>query len=202
MFHFLTKKPFLIALAIISLGLLIFSFFITPPTPLPTLLATIPSDYATKVSYLEPIQLKFATAVDPNLLSVTSIPEESWDITSAPNNIVKLQSKKYLFVNTEYTLNIFYNNQPLKTLTFTTIPQQSEPRANQEVVDEIKRDYPLANKIPYEASGFTILYKSPKHLEITLKVGVEERGEIINAVRDWVKENGLDPDSHTYTFSN
>lgn len=202
MLQFLTKKPFLIALAVISLGLLILSLFIKPPTPLPTLLATIPTDYATRVSYLDPIQLKFTSAVDPDLLSVTSIPEESWDIIPAPNNIIKLQSKQYLFVNTQYSLNITYNNQPLKTLTFTTIPQQSEPRANQEVVDEIKRDYPLANKIPYNAPGFTVLYKSPKSLEITLKEGVDERSEIINAVRDWVRENGLDPDSHTYTFSN
>lgn len=202
MFHLLTNKKLLLSFAIATLILFIISLVVRPATPTPTLLSTSPTDNAVGVSYLEPLKLTFDAPIDPTLLSITSIPEESWRVTSSIKNVVDIKSEEYLLVNTQYTVNINYNQKLLKTLTFTTIPQQSEPRANKAVVDEIQRDYPLANKVPYQAPGFTVLYKSPHTLEITLKEGVEERSEIINAVRDWVKESGLDPDSHTYVFSN
>lgn len=202
MFYLLTNKKFLIGFGVIVFITFIISLILKPSVPLPTILKTIPLNNATGVSYLDPIELKLNSTIDPTLLTITSVPEESWDIKSFPNNVIKAQSKQYLLVNTPYTLNIFYNNEPLSTLRFTTIPQQSEPRANKEVVDEIARDYPLAAKIPYVAPGFVVRYKSPMTFEIELTNSSVERDIIINAVRDWVKENGLDPNSHSYTFAN
>lgn len=201
MYKILSNKVTLITLAVIALITLLFSLFYKPTPQLPSLLSVSPKDRAS-INYFDEIQLRFDQAVSPDELVISSIPEEDWVVTAKPNGSVVLKTKKYLQVNTQYLLNINYQNKPIASLTYTVKPQQSDPRHAQEVGEEIARDYPLAAKIPYEAPGFTVLYKSPMAFEITLKEGVEERGEILNAVRDWVKENGLDPDSHTYTFSN
>lgn len=201
MYKILTNKITIIGLAIIALTTLLFSLFYRPTPPLPNPLSVTPKDHSS-INYFDEIQLRFDQVVSPEDLTVSSIPEEEWGVTTKPNGSVVLKTKKYLQVNTQYLLNINYQNNPVASLTYTVKPQQSDPRYAQEVGDEIKRDYPLAAKIPYEAPGFTVLYKSPKTFEITLKEGIEDRSEIINAVRDWVKENGLDPDGHTYTFSN
>lgn len=202
MFHLLTNKKFLIGLGVITLILFIISLIIRPTTPLPVVVKTSPLERSTKVNYFDPISFTFNQDVDPNLLKLSSIPEENWQLKPLNTKNVSFSSAQYLQVNTGYNLTLTYNNQPIHTLTFTTLPQQSDPRYVQEVNNELKRDYPLAVKTPLERPGFTVVYIKPLTLEITLKEGVEERSEIINAVRDWVKENGLDPDSHSYSFSN
>ncbi len=201
MYKIFTNKITLISLGVIALATLLFSLFYRPTTPLPSLLSASPKDRS-PINYFDEIQLRFDRVVNPGELVVSSVPEETWEISVKPNGSLVLKSKKYLQINTQYLLNISYQNNPIVSLTYTVKPQQSDPRHAQEVGEEIARDYPLAAKIPYEAPGFTVLYKSPMAFEITLKEGIEERSEIINSVRDWVKENGLSPDSHTYTFSN
>lgn len=202
MFHLLTNKKFLLGLSAITLILFIISLFFKPTTPLPEVVKTSPVNRSTKVNYFDSISFTFNQDVDPNLLKLTSIPEEAWVIKPINTRSVSFSSAQYFQVNTQYSLTLNYNNQPIHTLTFTTLPQQSDPRYVQEVNNELKRDYPLAVKTPLDRPGFSVVYNKPLTLEITLKGGVEERGEIINAVRDWVKENGLDPDSHTYVFAN
>lgn len=202
MFHLLTNKKILIGFSVFTLLVFIVSLILKPATPLPEVTKTSPVERSTKVNYFDPISFTFNQDIDPNLLKLTSIPEESWMIKPINTRSVSYSSVQYFQVNTQYTLTLHYNNEPIYTLTFTTLPQQSDPRYVQEVNNELKRDYPLAVKTPLDRPGFSVVYKSPLTLEITLKEGIEERSEIINAVRDWVKENGLDPDSHTYTFSN
>lgn len=202
MFHLLSNRKFLITLAIITLSTFIISLVLKPSAPLPEVIKTSPIDRSTKVNYFDKISYVFNSDLDPNLLTLTSIPEENWQKSPKNTREVIFNSAQYLQVNTQYILTLSYNQTPIHTLTFTTIPQQSDPRYVQEVNNEIKRDYPLAVKTPYDAPGFSVVYSKPLTLEITLKESVDERSEIINAVRDWVKENGLDPDSHTYTFSN
>jgi hypothetical protein len=201
MLKILSHRITIVLLAVLALITLLFSIFYRPKPATPKLLEVSPKDRS-EINYFDEIRLRLDKAINQDGLVVNSIPEEEWEILVKPNSSLIVKSKKYLQVNTQYLLNITYQNSPIASLTYTVKPQQSDPRYAQEVAEEIKRDYPLAAKIPYEAPGFTVLYKSPMTFEITLKEGVEERSEIINAVRDWVKENGLDPDSHTYTFSN
>ena len=202
MFHLLTNKKFLIGFSILTLLIFIVSLILRPATPLPEVVRTSPVDRSTKVNYFDAVSYVFNQDLNPNLLKLTSIPEENWALKPINTRSVSFSPAQYFQVNTQYTLTLIYDNQPLHTLTFTTLPQQSDPRYVQEVNNELKRDYPLAVKTPLDRPGFSVVYNKPLTLEITLKEGVEERSEIINAVRDWVKENGLDPDSHTYTFSN
>ncbi len=202
MLQLLNNRKFLIIFGVLVLITLIISLIIKPTTILPEIIKTSPVERSTKVNYFDNISFTFNVDIDPTLVSLTSIPEENWQKSPKSTREIIFNSAQYLQVNTQYILTLSYQNKPIHTLTFTTIPQQSDPRYVQEVNNEIERDYPLAVKTPYDAPGFTVVYSKPLALEITLKEGVEERSEIINAVRDWVKESGLDPDSHTYSFSN
>lgn len=202
MFHLLTNKKLLIGFGIFTLLFFIASLILKPATPLPEVIKTNPTDHSTKVNYFDSISYTFNQDIDPNLLKLTSIPEENWAFQPISARSASFSPAQYFQVNTQYSLSLSYNNHPIHTLTFTTLPQQSDPRYVQEVNNELKRDYPLAVKTPLDRPGFSVVYSKPLTLEITLKEGVEERSEIINTVRDWVKENGLDPDSHSYTFSN
>lgn len=202
MFHLLTNKKLLIGFSVLTLLVFIVSLILKPATPLPEVIRTNPIERSTKVNYFDSISYSFNQDIDPNLLKITSIPEENWELKPINARSVSFSPAQYFQVNTQYSLTLHYNNQPIHSLTFTTLPQQSDPRYVQEINNELKRDYPLAVKTPFDRPGFSVVYSNPLTLEITLKEGVEERSEIINSVRDWVKENGLDPDSHTYTFSN
>lgn len=202
MFHLLTNKKFILIFGLITLAIFIVSLTIKPAASLPEVVKTDPANHATKVDYFDSIGYTFNQDVDPNLLKLTSIPEETWQQLPTNSRKITYTPTQYFQVNTQYALTLSYDNRPIHNLTFTTLAQQSDPRYVQEVNNELKRDYPLAVKTPLERPGFSAVYSKPLTLEITLKEGVDERSEIINAVRDWVKENGLDPDTHTYIFSN
>ena len=202
MLQLFTNRKFLIGFGIITLLIFIVSLILKPPISLPEVIKTNPIDHSAKVNYFDSVTYVLDQDIDPNFLKLTSVPEEKWSITPKNSREIVFKSEQYLQVNAQYTLTLNYNDQPINTLVFTTLPQQSDPRYVQEVNNEIKQDYPLAVKTPLERPGFSAVYSKPLTLEITLKNGVEERGEILNTVRDWVKENGLDPNSHTYVFAN
>lgn len=202
MFHLLTNKKFLLGFGLLAILTFILSLVLRPLAPLPEVVRTSPTDRSTKVNYFDTIAYSFNQDIDPGLLKLSSVPEENWQQNPQNSRTVSYAPAQYFQVNTQYSLTLTYNDQPIHTLTFTTLPQQSDPRYVQEVNNELKRDYPLAVKTPLDRPGFSVVYSHPLTLEITLKAGFDERSEVINTVRDWVKENGLDPDSHTYTFSN
>ena len=197
-----TQKYLILGLGIITLVTTCLSFiYKKTPTP-PTITKLAPTNGSIKIPLDQNIKITFASPIDINLLSIESQPEEDWIKSPIDSKNILLTHKYALYPNTLYTLKIFYSKQEIDEILFTTVSTQSDPRLVQTIEDEIKRDYPLAVKTPLERPGFSAVYSKPLTLEITLKEGVEERSEIINAVRDWVKENGLDPESHTYTFSN
>ncbi len=189
-------------LGILTLVAVVISLIYNPATPLPQVITSSPTQNSKKVNYFDTIKIKFNEPLNTNLLTASSIPEEVWEISEERGNIINLKSKQYLQVDKDYTLNLSYDNKPLYSLSFKTIPQQSDPRYAQEVMSEIERDYPLSTKLPLETPGYSVLYSIPLNLEITLKNDEATKEEIVDAVRSWVQKNGRDPDSHTYSFAN
>lgn len=197
-----TKIKLIWGLGILTLIAVVISLIYNPPLPLPQVITSSPTQNSKKVNYFDTIKIKFNGPINTDLLTASSVPEEVWEISEERGNIVNLKSKQYLQVDKEYILNLSYDNKPLYSLSFKTIPQQSDPRYAQEVMSEIERDYPLSTKLPLEAPGYSVLYSTPLNLEITLKNDGATKDEILVAVRAWVKQNGRDPDSHTYSFAN
>ena len=196
------NKKFIIFLSIISLTFLIFSLIYKPQTPSPQLLISSPTQNARSSSLTDPIQLKFDQPIDPSLLTISSIPAESWSIESGlDNNSITLKSKQYLRVDTNYSLSIVYKNIQITTLNFKTMTQQGDPRYTQEVLSELERDYPLAAKTPLTTSQYRVVYSSPMTLEITLKNSNLTSAEVIDEVKSWVTKNGGDSIAHKYVIA-
>lgn len=198
MMQILTNKKFLIFLGIITLAFFIFSFLYKPPVTIPTVILTFPAQNANKVNYFDPILIKFDATIDPSLVSVTSSPAEDWLINNSSKDSVELKSKQYFRVDTNYTLNVSYNKTNVYTLNFKTIPQQSDPRYAQEVMNEIERDYPLSTKLPYETDQYSVLYSTPLTLEITLKSEDVDKDMVIAEVRAWVARVGGNVTIHKF----
>jgi hypothetical protein len=198
MMKILSSKKFLIFLGLITLAVFIFSILYKPPVSLPTVTTTSPTQNSNKVNYFDPILIKFDQVVDPSLISITSIPAEDWLINESARDSVELKSKQYFRVDTNYVINIFYNQTQIYTLNFKTIPQLSDPRYAQEVMSEIERDYPLSTKLPYETDEYSVLYSTPLTLEITLKGEGLDNEKIINEVKAWVTRVGGNASSHKF----
>lgn len=194
----LRNKKFLVFLGIITLIIFIVALFYKPTPPLPEITSTSPIQNSTQANYFDTVQIKFNQSIDPELVSIVSNPKEDWIITNVGQDAISLKSKKYLQVDTSYTLNILYENQPVHTLNFKTIHQQSDPRYAQEVMDEIARDYPLSLKTPYETSSYSLVYSLPLTLEITLKNSNLTEDEVVEEVKSWVTKNGGNASTHKY----
>lgn len=199
---FFNKKTILILLAI-TLVAVVVSFVYKPVNPLPKVISSSITTNTTKVNYFDPIQLKLDQSISPAKISVKSVPEELWDITSAEGDptTILLNHTQYFRVNTNYSLTIFYDNQQISVLTFKTAPQQNDPRYVQEVNNEMARDYPLATKVPYETNNYSVVYSLPLTLEITLKNFDLSEDEAIAEVKSWVTKNGGNSAAHKYVIT-
>lgn len=194
----LLNKKYIILLGVLALIVLIVSLFSNPPTDQVKVLSSSPLPNSTSVRHTDSIIIRFDLPVDTALLAASSIPEEVWNITSNYPTEIVLTSKQYFRVDTQYVLNLVYDGSPIYTLNFKTIPQQSDPRYAQEVVQELANNYPLASKIPFENTLFRIVYVSPLTIEITNKNPNLTSQEIIDEVRSWVTQNGGNAIDHKY----
>ncbi|MEI8232386.1 MAG: Ig-like domain-containing protein [bacterium] len=200
MHKILTNKKFLIALAIIAIIALFFSF-LPKRVITPTLLSSIPVDKATKVSVFEPLSFTFDQNLLPNLVTINSIPEESWDIEQEGPNKIILNHKKFLIVNQSYVVSVYYNKKLASTITFTTKAEQNDPRYLQTVQTTMDRDYPIAVKLPYSTDSYRVVYSAPMILEISLKNENITPEKAFSDIRAWVTSVGGDASAHKYIIS-
>lgn len=201
MMKILTNKKFIIFLGLVTLVIFITSLFYKPTPPLPEVTQSVPTPNATKVNHFDTINLQFNQTIDPSLISVSSTPQEEWIVSSTDKDTISLKPKQYFHVDTTYVVNVSYSQQLVYSLNFKTAHQQSDPRYAQEVVSEIKRDYPLAVKTPYETDNYSVIYSTPLTLEITLKNNNLGPSDIIAEVKAWVTKNGGDPIAHKYVIA-
>lgn len=197
---YLNRKNIII-FSIVTLIALIFSLFYKPKPPLPQLISSSPISNAQRVSLTDSIQLKFDQDIDSTRLVIKSSPPEDWSIqVGNDNSTIILKSKKYLQVETSYSLSILYGDKSVSTLNFKTIPQQGDPRYTQGVLKEMDRDYPLAVKLPYNTPSYRVVYSAPLTLEITLKNQNISSATAIGDIKAWVTQNGGDASSHKYVI--
>lgn len=201
MYQYLKSHKVITLLTALSLGILIVSLIIKPINAVPLVVSSNPTPNATKVDFSNPVSFILNRDIDSTQISLTSVPEESWSLKDNSDKIITFVPSQYLRINKEYVLSLSYSGKIIYTLGFTTIDQQSEPRYIQEVNNEVKRDYPLAIKTPYEQSGFSVVYSAPLTLEITLKNPNLTSQEVIDEVKAWVKSNGGDVGAHKYIIA-
>ncbi len=196
----LLNKKYILIFSIITFIALLLSLFYKPPMPLPVVLDSKPTSGSIKVNYFDQIFFKLDQIIDPSLIKAVSIPEENWSINSDGPSLI-LKSEKYLRVATDYTLTLLYQDKDIYTLKFKTLSQQSDPRYAQEVGVQMKRDYPLAAKLPFENSNYYIIYLSPLTIEIKIKNSDLSAGEALEEVKSWITQNGGDVVAHKFTIA-
>ena len=200
MYKILTNKKFLIGLAILALATLIVSLF-PKASSTPTLITSTPADKATKVSVFEPLSLTYNQNVLPYLFTISSIPEEIWDIKQEVPDSIILEHKRFLVVNQLYVITIHYDSKLVNTLSFTTKAEQNDPRYLQTIQATMDRDYPLATKLPYNTDLYRVVYSAPMVLEITIKNPNITPEKAFSEIRAWVTSVGGDANAHKYVVS-
>jgi len=185
----------LFPLAIVVIAVI--SFFNNSQPVLPTVIQTSPPNNSQEASIFSPVLITPSSPLDPSLISVSSTPPEIWSVSISGGSLA-LDHKEYLHADTDYLVEISYDNQPFYSLSFHTIKQQGDIRYTQESIDTLLQDYPLATSFPYETSTFRVVYSAPMTLEITLKSNSLTEEEAISQLKTWITQNGGDPATHSY----
>lgn len=193
-----TKKVLLL-LALLTLFVLLITTIIPGLQPTPEVVSSIPVQNSTSIEINTPITINLSGKIRQKDITLQSNYLESFIIT-ANDTIITAAHEKSFYVNTRYSVIVFYKNKPIHTLNFTTQKQQSNPRALQELQDEVKRDYPLASLTPFKTDNFQAVYIAPLSLEIELYSPDFDKNSALKEVKAWVQSNNIDPDSHQYSF--
>lgn len=188
-------------LALLTLIVVLISFFYRSKPPFPKVVSSIPANNSTGVLYDQPLTIVLDQVINPSLISVTSEPTESWTVKAGNGTAIILEHSQYFRVDSDYRIALTYQESPLYTFSFHTLAQQSDPRYTQSVVNQIERDYPLASKLPVESGGVRVLYDSPLTLVITILNPGLSQTQALEAAHQIVAGFGLDPSSHTYIFA-
>jgi len=109
-------------------------------------------------------------------------------------------------------LKIFYGNTSENTveITPTTIPTITQgnttesnpvviakPTFNPELSVDVAGNYPLWKLVPYQANDFIVDgYIEPLILNVKVLNKDKSLSEIETEVKQWIKENGADPNTH------
>ena len=84
--------------------------------------------------------------------------------------------------------------------TLAPTPITEEPSSIFEEQEQTRAtSYPLIDKTPYQTTLFEVTYSGP--LELKVIMFSENQEQITNEVNLWLRENGIDPNSHTIKFT-
>jgi len=196
----LSNKKFLIVLAILAVGTMIYSF-LPKKIITPTLLSSTPIEKSTKASVFDPLKFTYDQPVLLSKIKATSIPEENWNIEQDSPTSIILTHKRFLLTNQPYVVNIYYNDKLANTLSFTTKAEQNDPRYLQTVQATMDRDFPLALKLPYSTDSYRVVYSAPMTLEISIKNPNILPDKATSDIKSWVTSVGGDASAHKYIIS-
>jgi hypothetical protein len=88
---------------------------------------------------------------------------------------------------------------PFSLLTPTPILNEGKGDSPLEILDSLKKNFPLVEFLPYETENFYLDYIAPLHLRATIKkatVSAQIKQEILN----WIVSKGVDPQTHKIDF--
>ena len=190
---------------VIIVGLLIFnlalSIYRLQFPSIPTIVSSSPNTNSTNINLNQNITFTFDEPVSALDLSISSEPTFSWQLSQTERNIVTATHALDFQPSTSYTINLTWGKTPLSPLTFTTIKSQTDSLLIQNMKDELARDYPLAQKLPYNTDLYRVVYSAPMVLEITIKNPAITPEKAFSEIRAWVTSVGGDANAHKYVIS-
>ncbi len=78
--------------------------------------------------------------------------------------------------------------------TPTLPPERGNPNAQKEIIERTVEQYPLIRYVPYDGENFYLDYLGPLKLGVKIRRG--ELSEVKWQVYDWLRDKGVEPDSH------
>lgn len=181
------------------------------PTATPvdfSILNTTPSNGEVDV-YPGEITITFTTNAPINSGSEYSLnfnpplQNEPLDTTLYPSQNITQGIVGGLSQNTTYAVSVNNSSgEQIYSWSFTTsdeIPESSSRESLLEQENAIKNYYPLFYELPYQTNSFKIDYTDRLTLEVVIYSGTQETVSPI--VDEWIRENGVNPQSHTITYT-
>jgi len=138
---------------------------------------------------------------DLNDFQVSSIPDQKWELKVIDNQIISAHPSTPLLPNTNYTIKIIWKDKTIHQFVIRTEDTQTDYELLKKLDDELARDYPLARLVPYEESAYRVIYLEPLTLGITIQNPNLTSSEVIEEIKKWVKDNGGDPEKHSYKIT-
>ncbi|MFH1561132.1 MAG: Ig-like domain-containing protein [Patescibacteria group bacterium] len=198
MIKVLKRRWYIIVLAFVA-SVLVAWKLLSPPA-LPSIVAIQPLPDKTTSLDTKEIQITFDQNVDVDTFDLFVTPELLL-AKQAQGKVLVFQITQPLKPETEYLLELSHAGSSYYSWKWTTEARVVEskleigdPEIPKEVAQQVGRDYPLIAFVPYETANFVLTYTGPNKLGVKIKSG--DKQDIKWQVYDWLKEKGVDPDSH------
>jgi len=165
----------------------------------PEIISSYPEDNSSNVDLTSPITLTFSKNINLNQLELRSSEEESFNL-KIDGKTVTAEHEQIFYSNKQYNINVYYENELIYVLSFSTLKQQSDPRVTQEIQKKVEEKYPLADTLPYKTQNYSVVYSDELALEIELFNQDLDKNSVIQEIKTWVSSKNIDPETHQYVF--
>jgi hypothetical protein len=202
--EFLSNTKTRLALGLIVLLVIInvvLSIYRSVAPPQPSLSSINPPSTTTNIDLNQNMTFAFKVPVEAADLTISSTPNLSWKLSQINANTISATHSPDFQPSTTYTINLVWKSLPYPPISLTTVKSQTDPQLIQNMKDELARDYPLAQKLPYNTDAYRVVYSSPLTLEIALKDKSYSKADAISEMKLWVTKSGGDSLAHKYIIA-
>lgn len=154
----------------------------------------------TNVDLNTELVLVFDKPVNQKKVRVISTPPDDYTLTKDAPAKLRASHSRSFYQDTNYVVEIYYNNSLVQALSFHTQKSESNPRDLQVIQEEVERDYPVAAKLPLTKSNYQIVYVAPLTLQVELYDESLDQRLIAKEIAAWLQSEGIDPTSHELVF--
>jgi hypothetical protein len=208
MISYIKKYWFLILLASAASILGLVKLLFPLDQTIPNVVSISPRSASTIESQLAEIEIKLDQEVsDVASFSLYTVPEIKTEKTKSEKGLV-FKLLQELENNQKYLFELKYKNITIYSWSYQTNIQQTiptsspatgsseigDPEAVEKIAKSVLERYPLVKYVPFENDNFALDYSAPLILSVKIKSG--DKTDIKWQVYEWLKEKGVDPDSH------
>jgi hypothetical protein len=208
MINYVKKYWFLILLAFAASILGLVKLLFPLDQTIPNVISINPRPAITIESQLDEIKIKLDREIaDTASFSLYAVPEIKTEKTKSENGLA-FKLLQELENNQKYLFELRYKNITIYSWSYQTNIKQSlptsspattsselgDPEAVEKIAKSVLERYPLIKYVPFENENFYLNYSAPLVLSVKIKSG--DKTDIKWQVYEWLKEKGVDPDSH------
>jgi len=208
MTEYIKKYWFLILLAFAAsiLGLVKLLFPVDQTVPVVVSITPEPGQIIKKP--IETIEIQLDKVIpELNDLSLYGVPEIKTEktqsgtgisfslldkLTNNQRSLFELRYKGTTIYSWSYQINI--EDTVTAESSGTVTSELGDPDAVQKIAESVLERYPLVKYVPFENDSFSLDYTAPLTLSVRIKSG--DKTSVKWQVYEWLKEKGVDPDSH------